>query len=168
MAKKASIFTNYEDIQKALREIGEIDMKIEAEEAEATKLINEIKEKAQEVVSPLLDRRKALEEHIELFAEARQKEDFVQKKSMDLVFGEIGFRSSGGGIRVKSTKSTVEALLSLGENFKHLLITEHKPNKEALEGVTDDFLKKIGCSRTKKTEKFWFNVHREKVTENAQ
>ncbi len=161
------MLSNYEEVQQALREIGEIDLKIEAEEAEMTKRVNEIKEKAQTTVAPLVERRKVLEEHIELFAEARKKDDFSEKKSMDLIFGEIGFRSTGGGIRVKSVKSTVEALLSLGENYRHLLITEHKPNKEALEGVTDDFLKKIGCTRPKKTDKFWYNIHRERIAEET-
>ncbi|AJA42393.1 hypothetical protein AJ85_05750 [Alkalihalobacillus alcalophilus ATCC 27647 = CGMCC 1.3604] len=163
--KKVSIYGDYQQVQEALREIGELDIKIEAEEAKVTKQVNAIREKAQEVVSPLSERKKLIEENVQLFIEEKKKEDFADKKSMDLVFGEVGFRQTGGGVHVKSNKSTVDALLGLGARFKHLISTEHKPNKEALEGMDDDFLKQVGASRKKKTDKFWYVVNREKLSQ---
>lgn len=165
--KVTSMFSSYEEVSSALREIAEIEMQAEAIEAEVTKMVNALKEDAQAKLSPIVARKKMLEEHVQLFAEAKKPDDFKEKKSMDLIFGEIGFRTTGGGITVKSNKATVEAVLALGNNYRHLLITDHKPNKEVLEGLEDDFLKQIGCSRKKKVDSFWYTVHREKLAEAA-
>lgn len=165
--KVTSMFGSYDEVRGALREIAEIEMQAESIEAEVTKMVNALKEDAQAKLAPIIARKKMLEEHVQLFAEAKKTDDFKDKKSMDLVFGEIGFRTTGGDITVKSNKATVESVLALGDSYRHLLITEHKPNKEVLEGLEDDFLKQLGCSRRKKVDSFWYTVHREKLAEAA-
>lgn len=90
----------------------------------------------------------AAEAHGELLeAIADSKGLFVRPKSLTLHGVRVGFRKGTGGIEFEDGDQVVELIeKKLPDLADVLIITKKKPNKDALEQLTVDELKKIGCT----------------------
>lgn len=148
MAKiiKTSDYTDWNEVDSALRRLGEIDIRLQKLEGDMTLKVNEIKAEYDIKSEGLKAERKAIEENITLFAEAR-KQEFARIRSKDLTFGIIAYRVVTKVV-VKSKAATVAALKALGL-VQYLRVIE-EPDKEAMGGLDSSTLAKVGA--TMKTE----------------
>jgi phage host-nuclease inhibitor protein Gam len=148
MPKKIKVneYQNWQDVDAALRRMGEIDINLTRLEGEQTLKINEIKAGYDIKAEGLKAERKRLEISIEAFAE-EHKEQFTKIRSKELTFGTVAFRIVHRVV-VKSKKATVAALDTLGLNA-YLRITK-EPDKEAMKSLDAGTLAKVGA--TLKTE----------------
>jgi len=134
---------NWEDVDNAVRRIGEIDIEIGKIEGEMTLKINEIKEAGNIKADGLRNERKKLEKNVEFFA-INCKDEFLKTRSRVLSFGKVAYRVTSK-IVVKSKQACVSALKALGLE-KYVRIVE-EPNKELMENMDDNMLVKVGAQR---------------------
>ena len=134
---------NWEDVDNAVRRIGEIDIEIGKIEGEMTLKINEIKEAGNIKAEGLRNERKKLEKNVEFFA-INCKDEFLKTRNRVLSFGKVAYRVTSK-IIVKSKQACVSALKALGLE-KYVRIVE-EPNKELMENMDDNMLVKVGAQR---------------------
>ena len=89
--KKESIYKSWDEIDKAMRKLAELNIKKQKLEGLQTVSINNIKSKYSEQAEPIIAEIKELEKEIERFAN-ENKAEFVGKRSKKLNFGTISFR----------------------------------------------------------------------------
>ncbi len=145
-AVKVSEYTNWEEVDQALRRMGEIDIRLTKIEGDMTLKINEIRAEYDTKAEGLKAERKAIEEQITLFAEAH-KEEFAKNRSKDLTFGVVAFRIVHKVV-VRSKAACLAALKALG--LVQYIRTIEEPDKEAMSGLDAGTLAKVGA--TLKTE----------------
>lgn len=140
MAKrKETSIKGWDEVDSALRRMGEIDIALAKIEGDMTLRVNQIKAEADAKAEGL----KALEEDITLFAEER-KEEFAKNRTRELTFGIVAFRVTRK-IVIKSKAACLAALHALGLDSYIRKVEE--PDKEAMEGLDDATLVKVGASR---------------------
>jgi phage host-nuclease inhibitor protein Gam len=144
MARKVAVseYKDWNEVDNALRRMGEIDIRLAKLEGEMTLKVNEIKAEYDVKAEGLRVQRKALEEQITLFAEFR-KEEFAKIRSKDLTFGVVAYRIVSKVV-VKSKAATVAALEALHLDSYLRVIKE--PDKEAMTGLDAGTLAKVGAS----------------------
>ena len=141
---------DYESVDKALKRLCELEVKITHIEGEVTLACNKIKEEYKPQVESLNNEANFIRAEIESFCESH-KADFADKRSKELVFGIIGYRLSKS-VNVPRVKSKVESLIAAIKSFglRDCLIYEEKPNKEALSERDEGSLVKLGLKRVVK------------------
>lgn len=141
---------NYEGVDKALKRLCELEVKITHIEGEVTLACNKIKEEHKPKVESLNNEANFIRAEIESFCESH-KADFADKRSKELVFGTIGYRLSKS-VSIPRVKSKVESLIAAIKSFglRDCLIYEEKPNKEALAELDEGSLVKLGLKRVVK------------------
>lgn len=143
--KKESTFTSWDEVNQAMKNLGEKQIQVEKLEGEQTIKINLIKEAFELKAGDIKSQIKEIEENILLFAEAN-KAEFLKDRTKKLTFGNISFRITES-LTIKNIASTVAAL-------KNLKLTEYlrmkaEPDKEALKGLDDSTLVKFVKRPTK-------------------
>ena len=133
-----------EQVNLALRDIGQAEKELALIDAKANEEISKLKEKA---LKEGEENRKFITEtvaKIQSYAEYNKSELFKDTKSLELAFGKIGYRKS---TKISVKKTTVELLKSLlGQNRLTLESTSDAEKKTALVG----FIAKIeACIRVK-------------------
>jgi len=151
MAKSAvrsqqSAIKNWDQVDAALRRMGELDIAVEKIQGDMTLRINEIKAEAETKAEGLKKERKNLEDAITDFCEAH-KEEFTKQRNKELTFGLVAYRIVTK-IVIKSKEACLAAMHALKLNSYIRVIEE--PDKLAMEGLDDAVLAKIGAKR--KTE----------------
>lgn len=141
---------DYESVDKALKRLCELEVKITHIEGEVTLACNKIKEEYKPQVESLNNEANFIRAEIESFCESH-KADFADKRSKELVFGIIGYRLSKS-VNVPRVKSKVKSLIAAIKSFglRDCLIYEEKPNKEALSELDEGSLVKLGLKRVVK------------------
>ncbi|WP_334083920.1 host-nuclease inhibitor Gam family protein [Helicobacter typhlonius] len=141
---------DYESVDKALKRLCELEVKITHIEGEVTLACNKIKEEYKPQVESLNNEANFIRAEIESFCESH-KADFADKRSKELVFGTIGYRLSKS-VNVPRVKSKVESLIAAIKSFglRDCLIYEEKPNKEAIAELDEGSLVKLGLKRVVK------------------
>jgi len=141
---------NWDDVDAALRRMGEIEIAKAKIDGEITLRINEIKEEGKSKVKGLEHERKSLEKAIEIFCQAH-KEEFAKKRSRELNYGKIGFRIVRS-VSLPRAKEKLSALLKALKAYGHpeCIVYEEKPNKEKIVELPDEELVKLGLKRTVK------------------
>ena len=84
-------FENWQDIDRAIRKIGELQIQIEAATGKLTERTNELKAATQAEIAPLEAEKKQLTTLVEGYC-FEHKAAFAEKRSKELTFGNIGFR----------------------------------------------------------------------------
>jgi phage host-nuclease inhibitor protein Gam len=92
-----------------------------------------------------------------VYAEYNRDDLFREKKSVDLVFGSIGFRQSTA-IHVR--KTTLALLKQLG--LLHCVRVKEEPDKEAMKELEDDTLAQVDAVR-KSEDRFFAETNKEEV-----
>lgn len=146
----------WEDVDNTLREIGLIDIDIEAMEAEFNRKVTDLKEQLARKAKPLQDRKELLSLRIKEFVEARRPE-LEPKKSRELNFGQVGFRQSTS-IVLRNVKAIIAALKAKG--MTDCIVVKEEVSKEALKKYDDQVLESVGAKR-KVEDVFWFEVKRD-------
>lgn len=155
-------FTTWDDVDQALREIGEIDRDLALIEGDTNHAIDELKAKAKTDSKPLLDRKAALELAMKEFCEANRGE-FAKVKTKALTFGSVGFRLSTR-VLIKRIGDTVQALKDLG--LTQCLRIKEEPDKEAMKSLSAETLAEVGAGlRTENA--FGYEIDRAKLPEVA-
>lgn len=155
-------FRNWDDVDDALHQIGNIDRELGLLEAGANERIDAIKKETKEAAQPLLDRKTTLEMAMKEYCEANRAE-FAKVKTKPLTFGEVGFRLSSK-IIIKRVADTLQALKDL--RLIECIRTKEEPDKEAMKNLSSDLLAEVGAAL--KTENaFGYTVNVEKIREAA-
>jgi phage host-nuclease inhibitor protein Gam len=141
---------DWNEVDSALKQLGECDIRLAHIEGEATKKINEIKELAKKEADGIIETRKHVEKMITLFAE-NHKADFSKKRSKELNFGTVGYRLVKS-VSIPRDKEKLTALLKslkaygFGECIKY----EEKPDKDKIAELSDESIVKLGLKRSVK------------------
>jgi len=138
---------NWEDVDLALKELGELEIKKNLVEGVLNETIAKAKAEAKEELEPVIKRAKELTKMIEIFA-ASKKDEFAKKRSKELTFGKVGFRLVTS-VPVPRDKQRVEALIKSLKAFglDDCVIYEEKPNKDKLKELDDSTLAKLGLEK---------------------
>ncbi len=163
MARKrleGTALKTYDDVDAALKRIGEIDRDLALSQAATDEAIDKIKQGHKEHCEPLHVIKASLERQIKEFAESRRI-DFTEKRSRELTFGSIGFRLSSS-ITIKNAGDTLKALLDLG--LSHCVRTKQEPDKEAMKLLSTETLASVGAALSTK-DAFGYEVKHEAIPE---
>ena len=174
-----------EQVNLALRDIGQAEKELALIDAKANEEISKLKEKA---LKEGEENRKFITEtvaKIQSYAEYNKSELFKDTKSLELAFGKIGYRKS---TKISVKKTTLDMLKKLLDGRKlelekaeseekrnaiTVLITKiqscirvkEEPNKESLGLMDNAFLKTVGASR-KITNDFFCEANIEEVNKD--
>ncbi len=144
--KGEPMYQTWEQVDTALRAMGEIDITLGKLEGEMTLQINEIRAQYDTKAEGFTAARKSLEVEIALFAEAH-KEEFARTRSKELTFGTVAYRIVHR-VAVRSIQATIAALRAL--SLDSYIRTIEQPDKEAMATLDAATLAKVGA--TLKTE----------------
>ncbi len=138
---------SWEDVDIALRELGEQEIKKSMIEGRLNESLNEAKARAKEEVAPILKSMKHIVKMIELFA-ASKKEEFAKKRSKEFTFGKVGYRLVTS-IPLPRDKNRVETLLNSLKAYglSDCIKFEEKPDKDRLVELDDKTLVKLGLQK---------------------
>jgi phage host-nuclease inhibitor protein Gam len=146
-------------VDLALKEIGEVNRRIEAITANMNEEIAKSRSRAEVDIAPLQARIRALETGMEAFAIQHKEELFKKAKTKRLNFGEIGFRQS---TKITVSKNTLDRLIEMEAD--DAIHTVRRPNKDVLATWDDEELREVGAK--KKTEDvFGYKVKEEAIEE---
>ena len=127
-----------EDVNLAMRDIGLWQRELNALDTQANKEIAEVKTRASKAGEPLRGKISATVAKIQAFAEYNKDEYFVDRKSVDLSFGTMGWRKSTS-ISVK--KPTLDLLKKL--KMADCIRVKQEPDKEAMASLVDETLASV-------------------------
>ena len=149
---QAAVFdpASWEEVDAAIRRMGEIDIACERINGEAVLKINDIKQEAKQRTAGLAAERRALEKAVETFCAAR-KSEFAKKRSKTLTFGAIGYRIVTK-VPLPKDKGKVAALVSALKAFDLLdcIKIKEAPDRERIAELDEATIAKLGLSRTVK------------------
>ncbi len=150
---------SWDEVDRALREIGECEIGIETIEAEMNMAINDAKIKAEKLGKPLKTAITVLEAQIKAFVE--ESKSSMESKSRDMNFGIVGFRQSTSiSYSASKTAEILEDLKKYG--MTDCILIKESINKDVLKLRTDKELNKVGVKR-KVVDNFYYETDREKI-----
>lgn len=155
-------FETWEDVDRALKAIGEIDRELAIIEADQNETIDRAKAEAKAQAKPFQDRKAGLETAMKEFCEANRAE-FLKQKTKRLTFGSVGFRLSSKVV-IRKLGDTLQAL----KDFKllHCIRTREEPDKEAMKALDTETLAAVGA-QLKSENVFGYEVDQAKLQEAA-
>jgi phage host-nuclease inhibitor protein Gam len=161
---KAPALKSWQEVDEALREIGEAEIKLEEIDGEVTRLCNEIKDKFAILAQSANARIKERTGQIEDFVEAH-RDEFGDKKTRLLNFGETGWRQSTSILLPKGKAEYDEIIRRLrARSMEACVIVTEKIDKDALRAYGEDVVRAVGA-RYQVTDKFWLEANREKLSD---
>jgi len=149
-----------EEADGILKEMCEIEARIEAIDNDADEQIARLKETAAADGKPLRERYKSCVKAMEAYARYFRGELFKDGKSLERSFGKFGFRKAPDSVSV--SKETAELLQKFG--LKKFIRTKIEPDKEAMLSLDDETLEKVAAARKQK-EDFFVETKRELVNQ---
>ena len=140
--KKESKYANWEDVNLAVRRMGEIDIQVDRLQGEMTLKVNEIKSKYDAKSQGLLAERKEIEKDITLFTDTC-KDEFTKTRHKELTFGKVAYKVTSK-ILIKSKDACLAALKAL--KMSDYIRIKEEPDKEAMVNLDQITLAKVGAS----------------------
>lgn len=159
MGKKiVPVYTDWNQVDEALKVIADIDNRMAIEEAKMNQDIDRIKTRTVEIFNPLIEQKELLEKNIEQFTKSKVSE-FTDSKTKKFTFGSVGFRKS-----TEIVTRNVKAIIGALKNNKMLdcIIIKETINKDELAKYDDAALEKIGAKR-KTGDKYYYEVNKERI-----
>lgn len=142
------------DVDRNLMKIAEHEIAIDNIEGEMNKQINGIKMIADQEAQPHHDQIEKLEKEIKEFVEDH-REDLGKKKTIDLTFGQCGFRLSTSVSLPKGAEKLAEVIKKLrSRKMTECIVTTEKVDKEALKKYGKDTIAAVGGT-LKQKDTFW-------------
>ena len=156
---------NLDDVNEALRSMGDYDRRIEAINADMQRRLNEIKDECEAMARPLMEARAGLETQVGLYAKGRYGE-FKAVRTKVLTFGEFGFRLSTSVRCPSSPDSVAEVVDKLREQGMEdcIKVTPEAINRAALRTYDEDKVRAVGCELVRK-DTFFCEPRREELPE---
>ena len=150
------------EVDNALSAISILERQLSNIENKANEAINDIKANAALEAEPIVKEIERLGESIRVFTDYNRDDVFKDgKKTVELVFGFIGYRQS---TKISIKKTTLELLKSKG--FLEGVRTKEEVNKEILGTWKDDKLSLVDAKRVESDE-FWYETKKETITDVA-
>ena len=140
--RKESELKTWEEVDNAMKELGELQIKKEKLEGEQTLKINQIKDETLQKAAGLDERISKLKKEIERFAE-EHRADFSQKRSKNLNFGKIFFRYTES-ISAKCIATAISALKAL--NLDSFIRVKEELDKDQLKTLDAKTLARCGIT----------------------
>lgn len=156
---------SWNDVDTAIKKIGELNIAITHIEGEATLKTNAIKEEAKAQAQPLNDELESLTKLVEAYCECN-KAEFAKKRSKELVFGVVAYRLVTS-VSIPRAAAKLEALIKSIKAFglNCCLKTVEMVDKEALAELQDGDLVKLGLKRSVR-DSFRIEPNIEKIRES--
>lgn len=155
-------YNSWDEIDNALRQIGELDRNIQLLEASQNEMIDQIKAQTKESAAPLQEKKTGIELAIKEYCEANRAE-FSKVKTKTFTFGSVGFRISTK-IMIKRVADTLQALKDL--KLLTCIRTKEEIDKEAMKSLSSETLAEVGASlKTENT--FGYEINQEQLKEAA-
>lgn len=154
---------NIKQVETALLDIAEIDLRISDANKNAQELITRAKAQAEDATRGLNEKRRDLVEQLKGYSDIHKDIFEKGKKSAKFVNGEIGYRKTPDKIEVSA--DTAELLEKAG--FAHCIKIKKEPVKAALKGFTDEQLAKFKTTRIAGQESFYVKASENCVKQNA-
>lgn len=155
------IVSDVKQVEGALAEMATIDRKRAEITNQLNEAIDEAKTHAEHASVGIMARYKELGEAIKVFATLNENILFVDgKKSRDLAFGIIGFRSATDIVQMNKVpaETTLERLHDFG--FTEAINTKASILKSGMTNWTDEKLQSVGLRRRTKND-FYIEVKAE-------
>ncbi len=150
--KEENKITTEQEVEKALKEIAKIDLKISDANNNAEEIMQKAKAQAERATQNLAKKKEALIASLKDYSDENRDEVYKDgKKSHDFVNGTIGYRQNPDKIEV--AKETAELLEGAG--FGHCVKVTKKPILAALKGFSEEQLKKVKAERVAGEENFF-------------
>lgn len=159
---QTSSIKTWDEVDQALRRMGEIDIATQKILGNLTLKVNGLKATAEEDAGPLNAERKEIEESVAAFCE-EHKDEFARQRSKELTFGLIAYRIVTK-IVIRSKEACLAAMHALKLDSYIRIIEE--PDKLAMEGLDDAVLAKVGAKR-KTEDKLRIEPNLERLKEAA-
>ncbi|MBF0139817.1 MAG: host-nuclease inhibitor Gam family protein [Magnetococcales bacterium] len=161
--KPSVVIQNLDDADRSLAEISDLQRRIEGIEADLNDAIDRHKDEAANLAAPLRERYKVLSDGLAVFGELQKDNIFATKRTVNLVFGALGFRKSAE-IKAATGKKLADVLEALKvHRFLEAVKVTEKINKDAMRDWADDKLGLVHAVREEK-DTFWFEVKQEGVS----
>ena len=148
---------NLDDANLTLKEIGMFERKLGQIDADVTRKIGELKEKAVKDGKDIRKRIAELSASLGAYAEYNKNELFQDRKTIELSFGKFGFRKT---TKISVKKTTVALLKKLKLN--KCIRIKVEPNKEAMAELADETLAQVDAVR-KINDDFFCEADKEEV-----
>ena len=161
MARKALSITTlktYEDADRALRRIGELDRDIELSNIASQEAVDLVKDGHKVYCEPRRAEIADLERQLKEFATSRRA-DFADVRTRELTFGSIGFRRSTSIVMAK-VADTLAAVKALG--LIQCLRVKEELDKEAMRDLPTETLTNIGAALQTK-DAFGYEIKRDAI-----
>lgn len=155
---------SWNDVDNAIKRLGELNIAIAHLEGEVTIAVNAIKEKGKKDAETLVAESESLTRLIEAYCELN-KAEFAKKRSKELVFGTVAYRLVKS-VSIPRAAAKLEALIKSIKAFglKSCIKTVETVDKEALAELEDGDLAKLGIKRTVR-DSFRIEPNMEKIRE---
>lgn len=165
MAREKPVITYIRDLDhanQALAEMAEIKRSIELIEAKMNADIDQIKAEAESLTVPLRGRLEAFASGLANYAQHNKASLFDAKKTVELMFGWMGFRRS---MELSPAPKSTWAMV-LGKlkelSFYEAIRVKEECNKEVLREWPDERLAAVGARRVEK-DVFWYELKKEEL-----
>jgi len=133
---------SWEEVDQALKKLGQLDFEIEQREARLTGIIQKAQERYKPAIEKISQETEALTQAIQEFA-TKHKTDFDGKQTKILNFGEVSFRLGKPSYEfLKSEEEIADVLLRMGEN--KCVKIEMKIIKNSLKNIAESTLCRLG------------------------
>lgn len=143
---------DWQEADKYLQTIGDLQLKINQAEHTAKDIIDEAKAELAEQVTPLQEQMNRFTRSLEAFA-VNHMEDFKSARSRKLSFGSLGWRKSTSISVKKNTLELIKKIFS-GQKANSLVRIKETVDKEALAKLTDEQLTSVKARRVVKDDFF--------------
>lgn len=140
--------SNFEEADKALQQLGDLQLAINQAEHTAKTKINEAKDDMLETTKPLQEQIKQHVRALEVFASANKKA-FGKARSKKLLNGKLGWRKSTSISIKKTTLELIKKVFSRKKALS-LIIVKESIDKNAVAKLTDEQLVSINARRENK------------------
>lgn len=167
--KNAMTITSLDAADAALVELAKLEREVKMIEICLDEDLEEARKKADELAAPLREKRALLEAALTTYATAGKETLFkkkAKKRSLKLVHGVIGFRSSDEVTTLPKVtwEEVVEKLKAM--NLPECVRTKEEPDKKALRKLPEDLRTEAGVSIEPK-DTFYYVTKEESVAEKA-
>lgn len=147
---------------QTMGEMLEISRKLQEIEASLNAAIDAEKAKADALATPLRERMTAMGNGLAVYAEHNKDELFKERKTLELVFGRIGFRKS----TELTTQPKITWAMVLGRlkdlAFLEAIRTREEPNRDVMREWPEERLSLVGARRTEK-DVYWHELKEEQL-----
>lgn len=144
--KKESIFKNWDEVDAAIKKLGELEIKKTKLEGEQTIKTNEIIAAYKNRCVGIANEIKETKTEIERFC-AQNKDAFIDKRNKKLSFGTVSYRITEK-VKIFSIPTAIKALKALNCDF--CLRIKEEIDKDEVKKLNPSTLTKIGVTVEKK------------------